>query len=49
LKIACLDEVAYRKGFVDRARMLKVIEAEPKLSCRDCLEMVVALKAASDD
>jgi glucose-1-phosphate thymidylyltransferase len=40
LKIACLEEVVYRKGFVDRARMLKVIEAEPKSSCREYLETV---------
>jgi glucose-1-phosphate thymidylyltransferase len=42
LKIACLEEVAYRKGFIDRVQMLRVIEATPKSSYRDYLEMVVA-------
>jgi len=41
LKIGCLEEVAYRKGFVDRAQMLKVIENTPKSSYRDYLEMVI--------
>jgi glucose-1-phosphate thymidylyltransferase len=40
LKVACLKEVAYRKGFVDRAQMLRVIEETPKSSYREYLETV---------
>jgi glucose-1-phosphate thymidylyltransferase len=41
LKIACLEEIALRLGFIDRARMQQVIEATPKSSYRDYLEMVL--------
>ena len=41
LKIACLEEVAYRKGFVDKQQMLKVIEDTPKSSYREYLVSVL--------
>lgn len=41
LKIACLEEVAFRKGFVDREQMAKVIADTPRSSYRDYLEMVL--------
>ena len=41
LKIACLEEISYRHGFVDRQHMLQVIEDTPKSSYREYLEMVV--------
>ncbi|MDG5466826.1 glucose-1-phosphate thymidylyltransferase RfbA [Deltaproteobacteria bacterium IMCC39524] len=41
LKIACLEEVAYRKGFIDKEQMKRVIEDTPKSSYRAYLEMVV--------
>ena len=41
LKIACLEEIAYAKGYIDQARMQEVIAATPKSSYRDYLEMVV--------
>lgn len=46
LKIACLEEVAYRKGFIDRDQMRQVIEETPKSSYRDYLEMVLAYGAS---
>ncbi len=41
LKIACLEEVAYRKGFIDRERLAALIQETPKSSYRDYLEMVL--------
>jgi glucose-1-phosphate thymidylyltransferase len=41
LKIACLEEIAYRKGFVERAQMQQVISATPKSSYREYLEMIL--------
>ena len=40
LKIACLEEIAYRKGYLDRAQMEKVVANTPKSSYREYLEMV---------
>lgn len=40
LKIACLEEVALRKGFIDYDQMSRVIETTPKSSYREYLEMV---------
>jgi len=42
VKIACLEEVAYRKGFIDRARFQQVIEQTPKSSYREYLERVIS-------
>ena len=41
LKIACLEEVAFRKGFLSRDEMVKVIADTPKSSYRDYLEIVL--------
>jgi len=41
LKIACLEEIAYRHGFIDRDGMGKIIADTPKSSYRDYLEMVL--------
>ena len=41
LKIACLEEVAYRKGFIDADKMLEVINDTPNSSYRKYLEMVL--------
>lgn len=41
LKIACLEEVAYQKGFIDKLQMERLIEETPKSSYREYLEMVL--------
>ena len=41
VKIACLEEIAYRKNFIDQAQFQQVIEDTPKSSYRDYLEMVL--------
>jgi glucose-1-phosphate thymidylyltransferase len=41
LKIACLEEIALHKGFVDPKRFAEIIEATPKSSYREYLEMVL--------
>jgi len=40
LKIACLEEIALRKGFIDRDRMAAVIADTPRSSYREYLELV---------
>ncbi|PLX95110.1 MAG: glucose-1-phosphate thymidylyltransferase [Desulfuromonas sp.] len=41
LKIACLEEIAYRRGFIDRDRFAAIIDETPKSSYRQYLEMVL--------
>ena len=41
LKIACLEEIAFRKGFIDAAGLEKVISDTPKSSYRNYLEQVL--------
>jgi glucose-1-phosphate thymidylyltransferase len=41
LKIACLEEVAFRKGFVDKETFEKVVEAMPVSSYRGYLEEIL--------
>jgi len=41
LKIACLEEVAYRKGYLTRDGFAKVVADIPKSSYREYLEMVL--------
>jgi len=41
LKIACLEEVAYRKGFIDGGQLHENITQIPKSSYRDYLETVL--------
>jgi glucose-1-phosphate thymidylyltransferase len=40
LKIACLEEIALRRGFIDSKQMQQVIEATPHSSYRDYLQRV---------
>jgi len=40
LKIACLEEVAFRKGYLSASQMEQIIGQTPKSSYRDYLEMV---------
>ncbi len=40
-KIACLEEIALRKGFIDKEQMERIIQATPKSSYRDYLELVL--------
>jgi len=40
LKIACLEEVALRMGFIDRKKMQQVITETPKSSYREYLERI---------
>lgn len=40
LKIACLEEIAFRRGFINGAQFQRVIEQTPKSSYRDYLEMI---------
>lgn len=42
LKIACLEEIALRKGFVDQKRFAEIIEDTPRSSYRDYLTRVLA-------
>ncbi len=41
LKIACLEEIAFSKGFIDERQMRSVIDQTPKSSYRDYLEAVL--------
>jgi glucose-1-phosphate thymidylyltransferase len=40
LKIACLEEIAYRRGYIDRAHLLELIDAMPRSTYRQYLERV---------
>jgi glucose-1-phosphate thymidylyltransferase len=40
LKIACLEEVALRTGFINQSRLAKIIDRLPKGEYRDYLQMV---------
>jgi glucose-1-phosphate thymidylyltransferase len=41
LKIACLEEIAFRLGFIDAVQLQQVIETTPKSGYRGYLEMVL--------
>ncbi|MEN6374761.1 MAG: glucose-1-phosphate thymidylyltransferase RfbA [Smithella sp.] len=45
LKIACLEEIAFRLGYVDEEKMKQVIEETPKSSYRDYLERIFKEKS----
>ncbi len=47
LKIACLEEIAYRRGFIDAVRMKKTIGDMPKSPYREYLEKQFPEAAAS--
>ncbi len=40
LKIACLEEVAYRAGFIDRTGLVRILDRLPKGEYRDYLQLV---------
>lgn len=40
LKVACLEEVAFRKGFIDHVQLSRLIENSPKGDYRDYLRLV---------
>jgi glucose-1-phosphate thymidylyltransferase len=40
LKIACLEEIAYRRGYIDRPHLVEVIDAMPRSAYRRYLEQV---------
>ena len=44
-KIACLEEIAFQRGFLDRAELAALVERMPKSSYRDYVEGVVAEEA----
>ncbi len=41
LKVACLEEIAYQKGFIDKSQLVKVIANIPKSLYRDYLEKIL--------
>lgn len=41
LKIACPEEIAFRKGFIDAQQMQVLVDTTPKSSYRDYLEMIL--------
>ena len=41
LKIACLEEIAYHKGFISKVGLMGVIENTPASSYRNYLERVL--------
>ncbi|OQY17955.1 MAG: glucose-1-phosphate thymidylyltransferase [Desulfobacteraceae bacterium 4572_35.1] len=44
LKIACLEEIAFRKGFINRQRFEQIVKNTPKSSYREYLEKVLQEK-----
>ena len=49
MKIACLEEIAFRMGFIDKKKMKQVIEDTPKSSYRDYLERILKEKSYIHD
>ena len=49
LKIACLEEIAFRMNVVDRKKMKQVIEETPKSSYRDYLERLLEERVTFDN
>jgi len=41
LKIACLEEIALHKGFIDHNRLAEIVTETPKSTYREYLEMVL--------
>jgi glucose-1-phosphate thymidylyltransferase len=48
LKVACLEEVALRMGFINQSELAKIIDPLPKGEYREYLEMVCAEGAPTD-
>ncbi|MEI8341025.1 MAG: sugar phosphate nucleotidyltransferase, partial [Verrucomicrobiota bacterium] len=42
LKVACLEEIAFYKGFIDAGQMKKLLTSLPKNEYREYLEIVLA-------
>jgi glucose-1-phosphate thymidylyltransferase len=42
LKIACLEEISFRRGYIDEAQMRQIVDAMPRSSYRSYLERVLA-------
>ncbi|MDD5065524.1 MAG: glucose-1-phosphate thymidylyltransferase RfbA [bacterium] len=42
LKVGCIEEVAYRKGFISRDELTKLVKAIPENSYRQYLEQILA-------
>ncbi|MEW6652795.1 MAG: glucose-1-phosphate thymidylyltransferase RfbA [Bacteroidota bacterium] len=42
LKVACIEEIAYAKGFIDKAQFLQVISSIPKSLYKEYLERISA-------
>lgn len=42
LKIACLEEIAYQRGYVDRSHMTSMVAEMPRSSYREYLERILA-------
>jgi glucose-1-phosphate thymidylyltransferase len=40
LKVACLEEIALRAGFIDRRQLSRLIDQRPKGEYRDYLRLV---------
>jgi len=45
LKIGCLEEIAFRAGFVDKKKLKKLVEQTPRSSYRDYLEKILKEKS----
>ena len=45
VQIACLEEIAYRLGYVDRPHMERLIEGMPESGYRDYLERMMTDRA----
>ena len=48
LKIACLEEVAYRMGFIDQAQLERIVDELPKGEYREYLRLVSAEGPGAD-
>lgn len=44
LKVACLEEIAYRKGYIDKQQLEQIVDTMPKSSYREYLELICADK-----
>lgn len=49
LKIACLEEIALHKGFIDKTRFASIVEDIPKSTYRQYLEMVLRDSVTGDE
>jgi glucose-1-phosphate thymidylyltransferase len=47
LKVACLEEIALRAGFIDRRQLSRLIDLRPKGEYRDYLRLVAEEEQAA--